>query len=316
MSLTAGGPDAQDALFEKTSSNHVPKSLTRATLRMEFPPSYVLVGVYRLFTDPLLYKPAWDKCKHATRRGAIVGAIWAFLTFSIQRKFIQVFLSNSPRITGLSNDTMFGYPLPFSITTYAALTILGSQVTYILQFFLRRNIRIARDRAWDQTLASRGKGPEFWGPYVEEWRVPPTLEVDGKKQGFLEKWAGGWFGLFVIKNVLLSPFQIYPFVGVAVTSWFKALGTAHILHRRYFEAKKMTPSQIAVFMEERKWDYRVFGFTAAVLESLPIIGLVFTISNRVGAAMWAHDLEKKQHYFSEQRALGVEVYEDVRTKVD
>ena len=33
---------------------------------------------------------------------------------------------------------------------------------------------------------------------------------------------------------------------------------------------------------------QAFGFTAALLESLPIIGLVFTISNRIGAAMWAH----------------------------
>jgi hypothetical protein len=33
-----------------------------------------------------------------------------------------------------------------------------------------------------------------------------------------------------------------------------------------------------------------FGFTAALLEGLPIVGLIFTISNRVGAAMWAHGL--------------------------
>jgi len=68
----------------------------------------------------------------------------------------------------------------------------------------------------------------------------------------------------------------------------------------------MTEEQISIFMTERKWDYRgihhthcctwllliyytqAFGFTAALLESLPIIGLVFTISNRIGAAMWAH----------------------------
>ena len=62
-------------------------------------------------------------------------------------------------------------------------------------------------------------------------------------------------------------------------------------------------------MEERKWDYRstfsfnvdfvmqcisvltaalVFGFAAALLEGLPVIGLLFTLSNRIGAAMWAH----------------------------
>jgi len=33
-----------------------------------------------------------------------------------------------------------------------------------------------------------------------------------------------------------------------------------------------------------------FGFAAALVESLPIVGLIFTISNRIGAAMWAHGL--------------------------
>jgi hypothetical protein len=33
-------------------------------------------------------------------------------------------------------------------------------------------------------------------------------------------------------------------------------------------------------------DVTAFGFAAAFLESVPIIGLFFSISNRVGAAMW------------------------------
>jgi hypothetical protein len=41
-----------------------------------------------------------------------------------------------------------------------------------------------------------------------------------------------------------------------------------------------------------------FGFTASLLESIPIIGLGFSVSNRVGAAMWAFDLEKRQHGFA------------------
>jgi len=101
----------------------------------------------------------------------------------------------------------------------------------------------------------------------------------------------------------------------------------------------MTPTEVAVFMEERKWDYRsmyslpprftpntayaVFGFAASLLESIPIVGLVFTISNRIGAAMWAFgerflepgsslvlirdytDLEKRQHHVAVQRREGV-----------
>jgi len=81
--------------------------------------------------------------------------------------------------------------------------IVGSQVTHIMRFFLRRNIGIARDRAWDQTVASRGKGPDFWQPYVEEWENPPHLDVDSKPHRFAKKWLGGWFGMFVLKNGIL-----------------------------------------------------------------------------------------------------------------
>ena len=64
----------------------------------------------------------------------------------------------------------------------ATIVILSSQLTFILKFFLSRNLRIARERAWDQTIASRGKGPAFWQPYVEEWDVPPVVDVS--------QWAG------------------------------------------------------------------------------------------------------------------------------
>lgn len=81
----------------------------------------------------------------------------------------------------------------------ATILLVSNQITYILRFFLSRNIRIARDRAWDYTVASRGKGPEFWKGYVEEWDDPPKIqEVGWEKQ--VEKWIGGWFGLFVVKR--------------------------------------------------------------------------------------------------------------------
>ena len=38
----------------------------------------------------------------------------------------------------------------------------------------------------------------------------------------------------------------------------------------------------------------VFGFTAALAERIPIIGLIFSVSNRIGAAMWAHGMNSIQ----------------------
>lgn len=87
-------------------------------------------------------------------------------------------------------------PFLFDFITDAAVLLLGFQMTQILRFFLARNMRIARDRAWDQTVASRGKGPDFWRPYVEEWEHPPVV----KRSEFVKRWFGGWFGLFMIKR--------------------------------------------------------------------------------------------------------------------
>ncbi|EGN93576.1 hypothetical protein SERLA73DRAFT_23835, partial [Serpula lacrymans var. lacrymans S7.3] len=290
-------------------SEHIPPALARASLRLRFPPAYVVVGVYRLFTDKSLYAPAWDKCRHGASRGLIVGFVWTLLTYGIQKRIIKAALSNPSSIFSfsyltqlsqtadeLSHESILGFHLPFNISTYVTVLFLGTQLTSVLNFFLSRNIRVARQRVWDQTVASRGKGPEFWQPYVEEWEFPPF--VDQRARGRIQRMFKTWIARFIIHKVLLLPLSLYPFFGTIISAWFKAMSTAEYLHKPYFESKKMTTQQTAVFIEERKWDYWFFGFAAALLEDIPIVGLIFTVSNRIGAAMWAHDLEKRQHYIA------------------
>ncbi|THH18330.1 hypothetical protein EW146_g2623 [Bondarzewia mesenterica] len=313
---------------------NVPLALERSTLRLEFPPSYVVVGVYRLVTDKSLYVPIWKKVQawifERRRCRAELGCVDIQYPTQIRQAISH---EVSPSITGISNETILGFKMPFDIPTYATVMIIVSQLTGILTFFLARNLRIARQRAWDQTVASRGKGPEFWGPYIEEWDVPPVVD-DGT-------WAGmegvkTWLVGYTIKRVMLFPLHAVPFVGIFIAAFFKSMDTARYLHRPYFQAKKMNRHQIALFVAEHRWDYRVFGFAAALLESIPFLGLLFSVSNRIGAAMWAHgqsislapfpnlhpyskiwaasalidvvsssitaDLEKRQHYIGEEKA--------------
>ena len=183
--------------------------------------------------------------------------------------------ARSARLTGLSNHTFFGYTVPFGLTTcmrlllpyttpfltiqfihpsVAALVAVGEQVNIILNFFLRRNIAIAKKRVWEQTVASRGKGPSFWKPYVEEWDRPPVIAKPG-----WDSWLSGSAARFVIRRselepfgrpsppwgrlasysdlirfsnaVLLYPVQIYPFIGIFVSAYLTALGTGTYLHK-------------------------------------------------------------------------------------
>ncbi|OJA19788.1 hypothetical protein AZE42_11368 [Rhizopogon vesiculosus] len=323
-------PTHSESHFSKY--DEVPQELHRAMLRLKFPSSYVVVGAYRLFTDKSLYVPAWNKCRNGARRGLMCGFAWTAsgqtcMSYSIQRRIIKAVLTQPSSIFSLryitrftdtadelSHETFLGFKLPFSISTYVTILLVGSQFTSIISFFVSRNIRIARQRVWDQTVASRGKGPDFWQPYVEEWDSPPVVN---ERWGRLNSIFTMWFWRMIIRKVILLPLSLYPFVGTFIAAAFRGMGTAQYLHKPYFAAKKMTPRQVAIFIEERKWDYRMFGFVAALLEGLPIIGLIFTVSNGIGAAMWAHgmstrlslsyvltfssDLEKRQHYVAVQR---------------
>jgi hypothetical protein len=66
------------------------------------------------------------------------------------------------------------------------------QLTSLIHYFLKRNLRIARARAWDLTVQSRGKPAEFWSKgYIEEWEQPPGIgggEGKGTKGEQQEKW--------------------------------------------------------------------------------------------------------------------------------
>jgi len=55
--------------------------------------------------------------------------------------------------------------------------------------------------------------------------------------------------------VVLLPLDLYPVIGVVVGAAIKAIGTAKVCHKPYFESKKMTPHEVAVFVTERKKDY-------------------------------------------------------------
>jgi hypothetical protein len=68
----------------------IPDRLQRATLRLSFPPSYVIVGAYRLLSDKALYIPIWKKCRNGFLRGTIVGCVWVCRAVFLRKPYLTL----------------------------------------------------------------------------------------------------------------------------------------------------------------------------------------------------------------------------------
>lgn len=163
--------------------------------------------------------------------------------------------------------------------------VLG-QVHTIMEFWMKKKLRNCRGRAYEVTVQSRGKPAEWWTPYVEEWEDPPYEKAsrNTKKQRLYMRMAKPLVRIFILRVALL-PLDFIPFLGLFVSAAIRSLTMGRQLHTLLFAQKKMTLLQIELWITERQFEYRTFGLAAALLESVPILGMAFSISNRVGAAM-------------------------------
>ncbi|GAA6013052.1 hypothetical protein JCM11491_000953 [Sporobolomyces phaffii] len=280
---------------------------------LPFPPLYCAVGAYRLCTDRNLYHPIWIRSRQTLKRATLLSIPLILLSLPLTRLYVVYILSRSPLSPKNIHDAQFLGVSPVKYTTW---TLVLGQVTYFLEWMLKRELKKSRTEVYERTVHSRGKPVEFWGPYVEEWRVPPYERArrNGERQSFYMKLASPLFRMLVLR-VLLTPLSFVPGLALCVMSSIRSLTLARQLHEPYFRAKKMKPLEVDLWMVERQKEYRLFGFTSALIERVPLFGLVFSISNRIGASMYAHDLEKRQHEFAAGSLKPTQVYVSKTAKI-
>ncbi|OAV99659.1 hypothetical protein PTTG_00544 [Puccinia triticina 1-1 BBBD Race 1] len=262
---------------------------------LQFPTSYLTVGIYRLGTDGKINRAIVQEFSTIVKRLVILSIVYCCLSYPVTKVWVMYFYL-SKRAKAMEEEGVGMGASFFSLANFTTISLVLSQLSSIIEFFLLRKLKKTRAKVYDFTIQSRAKSAEFWIPYVEEWENPP-LE---KAQRRISKWkwyrtiTGPIFRLLILK-VMLLPLNFVPFLNTIVGSFLVSLTLSERLLERYFRTKKMSELEQALFMVERENSLRWLGFFAATLERIPILGIIFSFSNRIAFAMFAHDLEKHQH---------------------
>jgi len=100
----------------------------------------------------------------------------------------------------------------------------------------------------------------------------------------------------IAEYVVTLPLNLIPGLGTALFLYVNSETLATRYHARYFELKgwKNDQSKKTQFIVEHEPAYRAFGFVAMLLNLIPVVNVFFAITNTVGAAVWACDIEKRR----------------------
>jgi len=265
---------------------------------LRFPPSYLTVGVYRLATDGKIQRAIVVEFSTIVKRLVILSMVYCVLSYPVTKVWVRYFYQTSRRASHDGASGLYSIRGRFSLfnNNLTTISLVLSQLSSIIEFFLLRKLKKTRQKLYQFTIQSRAKSDQFWIPYVEEWQNPP---IDKAKRR-ISKWkwyrtiTGPIFRLLILK-VMLLPLNFVPFLNTIVGSFLVSVTLSERLLEPYFRTKKMSEIERATFMVERENWLRLLGFCAAVLEKIPILGILFSFSNRIAFAMLAHDLEKHQH---------------------
>lgn len=201
-----------------------------------------------------------------------VFAVLAFLTYLPQAAFLSLF-------TGFLGPIL-------------ALLLVGAESIFLLTFLAKPLfLEPALSQVFDSTLIAKGQ---------------VSLVKEGKtKYGASLKGTGGNVGGAlvrpfqalsrdgVVKYLLSLPLNFVPVIGTVAFLFLNGHRGGPGWHSRYFQLKGFDKTQRATFVERRRPEYTAFGMATMLFTFVPLVGLVFSFTNTVGAALWAAEIEAK-----------------------
>ena len=98
------------------------------------------------------------------------------------------------------------------------------------------------------------------------------------------------------QELLTLPLAFIPFVGWALFMYLNASKTAKTYIKPYlFRGRGLETNELRNQLVDRhEAEFNSFGAVALLLEQVPVVGVLFQITNFVGAALWAEKLDAKR----------------------
>lgn len=96
----------------------------------------------------------------------------------------------------------------------------------------------------------------------------------------------------VLIMILTYPLNLIPIVGTIVFIYLNSYYYGWSLHIRYFDRIGLTYDQGKHYVQQHRSSYLKFGIISLLFDLIPLLNFISPITNVIGSALWACDIEK------------------------
>ncbi|CAF1133460.1 unnamed protein product [Adineta steineri] len=224
--------------------------------------SYPIRGIFYLIRHPALW------------RHLVCGLLLMILVSIITSVLLLVFIFpiQSHALTEYMSEW-----IAWIISFFVTLFEIGVTILVLSSLFLAYYMDVIFDAVWRQETMGVNPG--------ESQRTISTTYSCIKSFLILIL-----FRVFLL--VITSPLNLIPLLGTFLYIYVNGYYYAWSLHCRYFDLLGLTFLQGKHFVEENRSDYTNFGVVGVFLEMIPFLNLITPITNVIGSALWACDIER------------------------
>ncbi|KAI0704512.1 hypothetical protein C8T65DRAFT_653774 [Cerioporus squamosus] len=177
-----------------------------------------------------------------------------------------------------------------------ALIVVGAESILIISLFGRALfLETALTHVFDATLAAQGQSQ-----LVKDGKTRTQSSAARNVGSALVKPLQAFSKDGMVRYLLTLPLNMIPAVGTVLFLLYNGHTSGPGWHSHYFELKGFSKNQRAAFIEQKRAEYTAFGMMTLLFNFIPLVGLLFSFTNTVGAALWAAQLEAQANLIDNQ----------------